>query len=332
MRTPRPRRKALATGIAAVLIALPAAALAQSGAADYPTRPIRLVVPVPAGGGTDVIARLVANGLAESAGWQVVVDNRGGAGGMIGSETVARAVPDGYTLLFPYASHTTMPFIAKVPYYVYGDFAPVTQVAVQPLVLIVHPSLPVNSVKDVIALAKSTPKGINAGISTPGSAGHLATELFKQRTGTTGGIVSVMYKGSAATQVAVLSGEVQMHFASTPSFMPHLKSGKVKMLATSAKKRIAYLPDLPTFAELGVPVEASPWQGILGPAKMPRAIVMRLYGEVSKLVKQPRMMERLAAAGSEPVGSTPEEFGAKIRQELQEFGKLIPTLEIKGAP
>ena len=225
-----------------------------------------------------------------------------------------------------------MPFIAKLPYDAYSDFTPVTQVAVQPLVLIVHPSLPVNNVKDLIALAKSTPKGINAGISTPGSAGHLATELFKLRTGTTGGIVSVMYKGSSATQVAMLSGEVQILFASTPSFMPYLKSGKVKMLAISATKRIAYLPELPTFAELGVAIDTSPWQGILGPAKMPRAIVMRLYGEVAKLVKQPNTIERLAAAGSEPVGSTPEEFGAKIKQELQEFGKLIPTLGIKGAP
>jgi tripartite-type tricarboxylate transporter receptor subunit TctC len=288
------------------------------------------VVPVPAGGGTDVIARLIGTGLGESAGWQVIVDNRGGAGGVIGAETVARAVPDGYTLLFPYASHTTMPFIAKVPYDAYSDFAPVTQVAVQPLVLVVHPSLPVNNVKELISLAKSTPTGINAGISTPGSAGHLATELFKLRTGTTGGIVSVMYKGSGATQVAMLSGEVQILFASTPSFMPYLKSGKVKMLAISGKKRIAYLPELPTFAELGVPIDASPWQGILGPAKMPRAIVMRLYDEVAKLLKQPNTIERLAAAGSEPVGSTPEEFGAKIRQELQEFGKLVPTLGIKG--
>ena len=323
------QRNALAACIASVLLALPAQAATQA-AGDYGSRPIRLVVPVPAGGGTDVIARLVADGLAERSGLRIVVDNRGGGGGVIGSEIVARAVPDGYTLLFPYASHTTMPFIAKVPYDAYRDFAPVTQVAEQPLVLIVHPSVPVNNVKDLIALAKATPKGLNAAISTPGSAGHLATELFKQRTGTTGNIVSVIYKGSAATQVAMLSGEVQLHFASTPSFMPHLKSGKVKMLATNAKKRIAYLPDLPTFAELGMPIESSPWQGILGPAKMPRPIVMRLYGEVAKLVKQPAMIERLAAAGSDPVGSTPEEFAAKLRQELQEFGKLMPTLGFKA--
>ena len=323
------QRNALSTCIAALLLALPAAQAAQAPQ-DYGSRPIRLVVPVAAGGGTDVIARLVATGLGESAGLQVIVDNRAGAGGVIGSETVARAIPDGYTLLFPYASHTTMPFLAKVPYDAYSDFTPVTQVAEAPLVLVVHPSLPVNNVKELIALAKSTPKGINAGIATPGSAGHLAMELFKVRTGTTGGIVSVIYKGSGATQIALISGEVQLTFASTPSFMPHLKSGKVKMLATSSKKRISYLPELPTFAELGVPVETAPWQGILGPAKMPRAIVMRLHGEVSKLVKQQKMIERLAEAGSEPVGSTPEEFGAKIKQELQDFGKIIPQLGIKG--
>lgn len=328
---PKKRHACVVCMVAAVL-AVPSTVLAQNAMRDYGSRPIRLVVPVPAGGGTDVIARLIANGLGESAGLQVIVDNRGGAGGVIGAETVARANPDGYTLLFPYASHTTMPFITKVPYDAYNDFTPVTQVAVQPLVLIVHPSLPVNNVKELVAFAKSSPKGINAGISTPGSAGHLATELFKQRTGTTGGIVSVIYKGSSATQVAILSGEVQLHFASTPSFMPHLKSGKVKMLAISGNKRIAYLPELPTFAELGIPVEASPWQGILGPAKMPRAMVMRLYSEVAKLVKQPHMIERLAAAGSEPVGSTPEEFGAKLKQELQEFGKLIPALGLQGAP
>jgi tripartite-type tricarboxylate transporter receptor subunit TctC len=323
------QRNALAACIAVVLLALPAATPAQE-ARDYGSRPIRLVVPVAAGGGTDVIARLIATGLAESSGLQMIVDNRGGAGGVIGSETVARAIPDGYTLLFPYASHTTMPYIAKVPYDAYRDFTPVTQVAVQPLVLIVHPSLPVKSVKELIAFAKSTPKGITAGIATPGSAGHLATELFKQRTGTVDNIVSVVYKGTSATQVALLSGEVQLLFVSTPSAMPYLTSGKVKMLATSSTKRIAYLPELPTFAELGVPVEASPWQGILGPAKMPRAIVMRLYGEVAKLIKQPAMIERLAAAGSEPVGSTPEEFGAKIKQELQEFGKFIPGLGLKA--
>ncbi len=324
------KRNDFAASIAAVLLTLPTTAAAQ-GAGDYGSRPIRLVVPVAAGGGTDVIARLIANGLQESAGLRLIVDNRGGAGGVIGAEIVARAVPDGYTLLFPYASHTTMPFIAKVPYDAYSDFTPVTQVAVQPLVLVVHPSLPVSSVKDLIALAKSTPKGLDAGIATSGSAGHLATELFKVHAGTTRGITSVVYKGSSATQIALLSGEVQLTFASTPSFMPHLKSGKVKMLATSAKKRIAYLPELPTFAELGLPIEASPWQGILGPAKMPRAIVMRLYGDIAKLLKQPDIVDRLTAAGSEPVGSTPEEFAAKIRRELQEFGKIIPTLGIKAA-
>jgi len=320
--------------LAAALLVVPLAAGAQSAGAahDYPSRPIRLIVPVAPGGSTDVVARIVAAGLGESADWRIVVDNRAGAGGVIGSELVARASPDGYTLLFAYASHTTMPFMSKVPYSAYNDFSPVTQVAVQPLVLTINPSLPVGNVKELIALAKSRPNGINAGIATPGSAGHLATELFKLRTGTTDGIVSVIYKGGAPAQVALLSGEVQLIFASTPSAMPYIKSGKVNVLATSASKRLAYLPDVPTFAELGVPVDTAPWQGLLGPAKMPRTIVSRLHTEVAKLLKLPDMVKRLAATGSEPVGSTPEEFAAKLRHELQEFGKIIPALGLKGAP
>ena len=320
--------------LAVALLVLPVAAGAQSAGAarDYPSRPIRLIVPVAPGGSTDIVARIVAAGLGDSAGWQIVVDNRPGAGGVIGSEIVSRSLPDGYTLLLAYASHTTMPFMTKVPYDAYSDFSPVTQVAVQPLVLTINPSLSVGSVKELIALAKSRPKGINAGIATPGSAGHLATELFKLRTGTTDGIVSVIYKGGAPAQVALLSGEVQLIFASTPAAMPYIKSGKVKVLATSAKNRLPYLPDVPTFAELGVPVETAPWQGILGPAKMPRAVVTRLHEEVAKLLKLPDMVKRFAATGSETVGSTPEEFGAKLKLELQEFGKIIPALGLQGAP
>lgn len=309
--------------------ALPAAAVAQE-ALDYGSRPIRLVVPVAAGGGTDVIARIVALGLAESAGLRIVVDNRPGAGGVIGSEMVARAAPDGYTLLFAYASHTTMPFMAKVPYDAERDFSPVTLVAVNPLLLEVTSSLPVANVKELIALAKSRPKGLNAGIATSGSAGHLATELFKLRTGTAEGIASVIYKGAAPAQVALLAGEVQLAFGSVPSSMPHIKSGKVRVLATLTKKRLAYLPDVPTFAELGISVDVLPWYGMLGPAKMPRAIIMRLYSDIAKVVKRPDVAERFAATGAEPVASTPEEFRAMIREQLDEFGKIIPRLGLSS--
>ena len=301
------------------------------GARDYGSRPIRLIVPVPPGGSTDIVARIIAAGLVESSGFRVVVDNRGGAGGVIAADMVARAAPDGYTLLFAYASFTTTPFLGKVPYDPYRDFSPITLAAVNPLLLVVNPSLPVTNVKDLIALAKSRPKGLNAGIATAGSAGHLAMELFKLRTGVTDGIVSVIYSGGGPTQVALMSGEVHLVFGSVPTSQPYVKSGKVKVIASLAKRRLPYFPDTPTLAELGVPMDsAAPWQGILGPAKMPRPIVMRLYSEVATVLKRPEIVERLVATGAEVVGSTPDEFAEKIKQDLQEFAKIIPALGMKG--
>ena len=309
---------------------LPTTTTAQ-GARDYGSRPIRLIVPVPPGGSTDIVARIIAAGLVESSGFRVVVDNRGGAGGVIAADMVARAAPDGYTLLFAYASFTTTPFLGKVPYDPYRDFSPITLAAVNPLLLVVNPSLPVANVKDLIALAKSRPKGLNAGIATAGSAGHLAMELFKLRTGVTDGIVSVIYSGGGPTQVALMSGEVQLVFGSVPTSQPYVKSGKVKVIASLAKRRLPYFPDTPTLAELGVPMDsAAPWQGILGPAKMPRPIVMRLYSEVATVLKRPEIVERLVATGAEVVGSTPDEFAEKIKQDLQEFAKIIPALGMKG--
>jgi tripartite-type tricarboxylate transporter receptor subunit TctC len=325
MRTPVLQHTVLTAVSAAMLLVLPALASAQ-GARDYGSRPIRLVVPVPAGGGTDIVARIVAAGLAEGAGLRLVVDNRPGAGGAIGSEMVARAVPDGYTLLFAYASHTTTPFMSKVSYDAYRDFSPVSLVSVNPLLLEVNASLPVANVKELIAFAKSSPKGLNAGVASSGSAGHLAAEIFKLRTGTTNSIASVIYKGGEAAQVALLSGEVQIVFASVLSSMPYAKSGKVRILATLAPNRLADLPDVPTLAEIGVSVDVAPWYGVLGPARMPRAIVMRLYNDIAKAVKSPTIVDRLAATGANPVASTPDEFSARIRRELDEFGKIIPAL------
>lgn len=323
-------RNALMACLMVAAYMLPISALAED-ARDFGSRPIRVVVPVAPGGSTDITARIIAAGLAESAGLRIVVDNRPGAGGVIGAETVARATADGYTLLFAYASFTTTPFLGKVPFDPYRDFSPITQVAVNPLLLLVNPSLPVASVKELIALAKSTPKGLNAGIATAGSAGHLAMELFKLRTGTTGGIVSVIYSGGAPTQIALMSGEAHLVFGSVPTSQPFVKSGKVKVIASLAKKRLPYLPDVPTLSELGVPIDsAAPWQGILGPAKMPRQIVMRLYGDVAKVLKRSEIAERLVATGAEPLGSTPDEFAEKIRQDLQEFAKIIPSLGMKG--
>ncbi|MCC6531143.1 MAG: tripartite tricarboxylate transporter substrate binding protein [Burkholderiales bacterium] len=314
----------------ALCLASPSTPSLAQGKLDYGSRPIRLVVPVAAGGGTDTVARIVAAGL-ETTGLRSVIDNRGGAGGVIGTETVARASPDGYTLLFAYASHTTAPFLAKVPYDADRDFFPVTQVGVSPLLLLVNPALPVANVKELIALAKSKPRGLNVGIATAGSAGHLSAELFKLRTGTSDSIVSVIYKGGAAVQIALLSNEVQLFFASAITAVPYVKSGKVRSLATSARQRLASFPEVPTLGELGIAIDAAtPWQGMLAPAKTPNAIVMQLYEEVAKVLKRPDIIERLAAAGTDPVGSTPAEFRAKIKRELDEFGKLIPTLKLKG--
>lgn len=292
---------------------------------DYGKRPIRMLVPVPPGGSTDIVARIVTGPLAEMTGYTIVIDNRAGAQGAIATDIVARANPDGHTLLFAYATHTTLPFINKVPYDPFRDFAPITQVSVNPLIVVVHPSVPVTNVKELIALAKSKPKSLNLGVATAGSAGHIAAELFKLRTGTGDGIVTVVYKGGGPSMVALLAGEVQVMFASVPTSTPYLKSGRLKPLAAVGAKRLPYLAELPSLGESGFNIEAAPWQGLLGPARMPREIITRLYGEMSRVLKRPEVVERLAAAGADVVSSTPEEFDARLKRELNEYSKLIPT-------
>jgi tripartite-type tricarboxylate transporter receptor subunit TctC len=315
----------IATLTVAIVGALSMAPAAAQNARDYGKRPIRMLVPVPPGGSTDIVARIVIGPLTEMTGYTIVIDNRAGAQGAIATDIVARAAPDGYTLLFAYATHTTLPFINKVPYDPFRDFAPITQVSVNPLLVVVHPTVPVTSVKELIALAKSKPKSLNLGIATAGSAGHIAAELFKLRSGTGDGIVSVIYRGGGPSMVALLSGEVQMMFASVPTSTPYLKSGRLKTLATVGPKRLPYLPELPSLGEYGFTIEAAPWQALLGPANMPREIITRLYGEMSRVLKRPEVIERLAAAGADVVSSTPEEFDARLKRELNEYSKLIPT-------
>ncbi len=314
-----------ATFTVATLGTLGMAPAGAQDARDYGKRPIRMLVPVPPGGSTDIVARIVTGPLAEMTGYTIVIDNRAGAQGAIATEIVARATPDGYTLLFGYATHTTLPFINKVPYDPFRDFAPITQISVNPLLVVVHPSVPVSNVKELIALAKSKSRPLNLGIATAGSAGHIAAELFKLRTGTGDGIVTVTYRGGGPALVALLSGEVQMMFASAPTSLPYLKSGRLKPLAAAGAKRLPYLPDLPSLGESGFNIEAAPWQGLLGPARMPREIITRLYGEFSRVLKRPDVIEKLAAAGADVVSSTPEEFDARIKRELNEYSKLIPT-------
>jgi len=313
--------KALITTAVAAL-ALPAQGWAQ--APSYPTKAIRMIVPVTPGGSTDVVGRIIGNRLREAFGESVVVDNRPGAGSIPGSEIVARAAPDGYTLLFGYITHTTTPFLhSKVPYDAVKDFTPVSLVATQPIVVVTNTSVPANTLKELIALSRAKPGQLHYGVAATGSAGHVAAEMFKMLTGAD--FVAVPYKGGAPVQVALQSGEVQLAFASTTSALAQIRAGKLRTLATTGAKRIAYLPDVPTIEEAAglKGFEVSPWQGILGPARLPRPIVDRLHGAIVRMLKQPETIERLAATGTDPVGSTPEEFAAHIRRELEQFGKVI---------
>lgn len=322
-------RHAAATLVVAALTGASIPTHAQTE--TYPAKPIRLLVPSPPGGSNDGVARVVSTGLNQSLGKPIVIDNRAGGGGIIASELVARARPDGYTLLFAYAAFTITPYInAKLPYDILKDFAPISEVADQPLFIVVHPSVPASTVKELIALSKSKPGGLMVGFTQPGSSTHLAAEIFKMKTDTTKSITSVSYKGGGAAQIALLSGEVQISFLTATAIMSQLKSGKIKVIATSAAKRVSYLPDTPTFEEAGVSgVEVTPWQGLLAPTGTPRAIIGQLHGEVVRLLKRTELHERLAGLGASPVGSSPAEFRAKLERELREFGKIIPALGLQ---
>ena len=310
-------------------MALPAAAQGSASERAYPDRPLRLIVPVSVGGSTDIVARIIAANLAPALGQQIVIDNRTGAGGIIGTDMVAKAIPDGYTLLFAYASHTITPFLGgNIPYDAARDFAAVSEVTTQPLVLTVNATLPVASVKELVALAKSKPGQIRAAAPGLGGTGHIAAEIFKLETGAD--IPTIIYKGGGPAQLALLQGEIHLVFATTATAMPYIKSARVKVLATSSPRRLAYLPEVPTFAEAGLPaVDVSPWQGILAPARTPRAIIDKLQRTIVDVLKQPDTIERLRATGSDPVGSTPAALDAKIRKELEYFGRVIKRANIK---
>ena len=313
-------------GIAFALLSgasLVANAQSEAQSRSYPERPIRLILPIAAGGATDIVARLVSNELNKSFGQPVVIDNRPGGDGIVGSQAVARATPDGYTLLFALSSHTTTPFLHdNMPYDAFKDFAAITEVATQPMVLLVNPSLSSRSVGELVALAKSSPRGINAGHA--GGVGQMATEILKMRAGIERSVVSIGYKGGAQSMTALLSGETQFAFVGAGTAMGFIKPGKLLVIATAGQKRSSFFPDITTVSESGLAnMDIAAWQGVLAPAATPRAVVNRLNVEIVKLLKLPEVMERLAATGSEPVGSSPEQFSAKIKQQLDDFGPII---------
>jgi tripartite-type tricarboxylate transporter receptor subunit TctC len=311
---------------AITLIALVARAAAQ----DYPSKPIRLIVPFPPGGGNDTMARTVGHQLTAALGQQVVIDNRAGAGGIIGAETAAKAAPDGYTLfLGGVGSHGINPNLhAKLPYDPVRDFAPVTLIASAPLILVVHPSVPAKSVKELIQLAKAKPGQLNFASNGAGGSSHLAAEMFKMMTATA--MVHVPYKGLSPALTDLLSGQVQLMFSSTVAILPQVRAGRLRSLALTAAKRSPALPDVPTVAESGVAgYETASWYGVLAPAGTPQPIVDRLNREIVRIVQLPEVRERLAAEGAEPVGNSPEEFAAHIKRELARWAKVIRQARIQ---
>ena len=307
-------------------------ACAVAGAAHpqtYPVKTVRMVVPFPPAGGTDVIARYVAAGMSESLNRQVVVDNRGGANGIIGTEIVARAPADGYTLLFVSSPHSVNPSLyAKLPYDTVRDFAPVTMVATSPYLLVVHPSVPARSVKELIALAKKRPDEIAYGSGGSGSSAHLATELFNQMAGVK--LREIPYKGAGPALAAVLSGESALVFGNALTVKPHIQSGRLRVLGIASAKRSPSAPEIPTIAEAGVPdFHADAVLGVLVPARTPRSIIDTLNVEVHKTMRLPAAVEAMRGMGVDIALSTPEEFARVIESEIQRWGKVIRALNLK---
>jgi len=306
-------------------------ALASIGAAqEYPSKPVRLIIPYPPGGGADIIARIIAQKLSAALGPQVIADNRGGANGIIGTEIAARAPADGYTLLFPSSPHTVnISMVANLPYDTVRDFTPISLVATTPYTLVVHPSMPVKSVKELIAFAKARPGNIDYASGGSGGSPHLAMELFKSMTGTD--FVHVAYKGVGPALVDVLAGQVQVFFANAAPALPNIKAGRLRALGTSGAKRSAVSPEIPTVAEAGVPgFEASAWFGVIAPAKTPPAIVSRLNSEIVKFMRAPDTAERLHGISAEVLTSTPQEYARVIEADIDRWGQLVRKLGLRG--
>ncbi len=295
----------------------------QAVAQAYPSKPIRIVVPYPPGGTTDILTRLLGQKLTEALGQQVIIDNRAGASGNIGAEVVVRSPGDGYTLLSASTVHTVNPSLySKLAYDPLKDFTAVTLLAQVANILVVHPSLPVKSVKEFIAFAKKRPGQLNYSSAGNGSAPHLTAEMFKMSTGVN--IVHVPYKGAAPAMTDLLAGHVMLTFATAPSGVPHVQAGRLRALGVSSAKRIPALPNVPTIAEAGVPgYEAIGWNGLTGPAGMPQAVTDKLNIEVVKIMQNPDVSKRMSELGLEPRTSTPAEFSAFLKAEVVKWAKVV---------
>ena len=317
-------RRGLAVAFFAVIIAAGATPLAIAAGEAYPSRPIRLVVPFPAGGPLDVVARAIGQKLTDAWGQPVIIDNRPGAGGNIGADLVAKSAPDGYTILEgALSTHAVnVSLYSKMPYDPIRDFAAITLVAVTPNVLVLNPSVPANSVQELIAYAKAHPGKLSFGSGSNGSAGHLAGEAFKTEAGVD--MVHVPYKGGAPAMQALLAGDTQLMFDNLSNSTPQLKAGKIKALAVTTARRSALAPELPTLAEAGLPgLDIYTWWGFLAPAGTPKEIIAKWNAEVTRILVTPEMKAFFAQQGAEPAPTSPEEFSALIRREITKYAKIV---------
>lgn len=319
---PKSRWTARAASLA-LCVLVPGAAAAATPAQGYPNKPIRFIVAFPAGSATDVQARIIGQKLTETWGQQVVVDNRPGANGIIATEIAAKSAKDGYTILFVPNSHTINPGLyRKLPYDTVKDFAPVTLVAHAPLILVVHPSLPARSVKELMALARSKPGQLNYASSGVGNITHFAAELFKLTAGVN--LVHVSFTGGPPALTAIVSGQVQLSFAGLPPALPFVQAGKLRALAVTGAKRVAIAQDVPTVAEAGLPgYEAISWWGVLAPAGTSNATVRKLNAEIANIMQMQDVRQRFASLGLEPATNAPKQFAEYIKEDIAKWTKIV---------
>lgn len=310
-------------GVVLLVAVIPAAVFAATASSQvYPERPIRFVVPFAPGGNTDILARIVAQKLGARLGQQVVVDNRGGAGGTIGTDIVAKASPDGYTLLMHSASHVVNPSLYKeLPYDSINGFASVSLVADVPNLLVAHPAVPTKSVTELVALAKAQPGALNYGSAGSGTGSHLAFELFKSMAGID--IQHVPYRGNAPATADLLAGQVQFMMGAQPAAMPHVKAGRVRALGVTGAKRSPALPDVPAIGETVPGYKFSGGFGIIAPAGTPKAVITKLNREINEILRQRDVSERLAGQGAVPAGNTPEEYGRYLKSEIAKMAEVV---------
>jgi len=315
--------------VAAVSLFAFGLAVSPEAKAAYPDKTIRLMVPFPAGGNTDIIARALGNELSKNLGVSVVIENRGGAGGLLGSEIVAKSPADGYSIMMVSASHVINPSMQKkIPYDTIKDFAGISMVADVPTVLVVHPSVQAKTLKELIAMAKARPGQLNFASSGNGTVGHLSGELLKSMAQIK--MEHVPYKGNGPAMTDLLGGHVQLLFSSMPAAIPHIQSGMLRAIVMTGAKRSPAAPNIPTMAEAGLPgFEVSTGFGLFAPAKTPRAVISRLHDEVVKALKVPSVRDSLASQGAEPIGSTPEEYDSFVRSEIAKWAKVCKEAGIQ---